>query len=105
MLRRRHRSKVPIPHILVWLQHPQHGGPLVLTELSQIDLLLPALVPLRGCRSVPFTGLFLRHQGTGARLLFRVNGLNAVTGMGHHLLRMGEGNSQDHTLWQYPFLV
>jgi hypothetical protein len=54
---------------------------------------------------VPFTGLFLRHQGTGARLLLRVNGLNTFTGKGHHLLRMVEGNSQNHPLCQYPFLV
>jgi hypothetical protein len=48
--------------------------------MSQIDLVLPAFVPLWGCRSVPFAELFLRHHGTGARLLLRVNGLNAVSG-------------------------
>jgi hypothetical protein len=52
MFRRRHCSKVPISHILVWLQHPQHCGPFVLTEVSQIDMVLPAFDPLRGCRNV-----------------------------------------------------
>jgi hypothetical protein len=99
MLRIRHRAKVPIPNILIWLQHPQHRGPFVLTEVSQIDLVLPDFVPLRACRSVPFVGLFLRHQGTWALLLLRGNGLNAVTGEGHHLPGMGEVNAQDHPLW------
>jgi hypothetical protein len=80
MSRSRHRSKVSIPHIFGCLQHPHHRGPLVVTEVSQIDLVLPDFVPLRSFHSVPFPGLFLRHQGTKARLLLRVNGLNAVTG-------------------------